>query len=273
MSSASLHAENSKLRKQVGELVLLLRKRDEEISVALETIKKLSKSKANPDFASNAKDKADLLLTKFREYGFSTTSVEHAFYDLESRADAELTPMASLHDEAVLDQLLTSTDACDKTAESQAPGKLTLGLYGDAQNTSFLGKPIKPVPRAQKYGLFGDEGVEVAREGFTDAPTLTTNSTLFGSSAEVKTGADSRAVASVVHEGAPLLYTEFISMLMRPENGDLVKSIKLFIASILGPNGNATPPVKATNQLGYIFYGAASRTADLSKGNHIYSFI
>lgn len=56
-----------------------------------------------------------------------------------------------------------------------------------------------------------------------------------------------------------LSYKDFLERLMLPDSADLVDFIRRFVGSILGPNGDGTPPppmVKGVSTVDYEFYGS-----------------
>ncbi|GMH55985.1 hypothetical protein TL16_g02033 [Triparma laevis f. inornata] len=53
-----------------------------------------------------------------------------------------------------------------------------------------------------------------------------------------------------------LTYKEFLERLMLPDSADLVDFIRRFVGSILGPNGDGTPPPKNAPSVDYEFYGS-----------------
>lgn len=250
---ADLQSENRKLRGQVTNLIASLQKRDEEIAVAHEKLVKLvsvTPSLTTPAIipvgmtatgdVSRAKD---LLMSKLGEFGFSSFKVENVLDGIQEARSAD---GMDLTVNEVLDRLLTSNDA------ALQPLRLKQGL----NQSSFLGRnqPRRANgPSASQYGLFGDEGDEPAAE-----PQKLQESKLFGG-VDIVSAEDVPRVKETrpgsMHEGKALEYNEFLGRLLRPENTALSQSIKLFVLSILGPYGNATPPQKSHASLEYQFYG------------------
>lgn len=250
MNLNDLQMENRKLRQQVNELMFHLRKRDEDLAVSTAKIVQLSAllpsdvgaeeegvadDDANSPDVSRAKD---LLKSKLGEFGFSAFNVETALDDINQSK-----PMENMD--------ITVNEVLDRLT---AEGAGILGLSEDKGfQSSFLGTKKKaPVtPKASKYGLFGED--QVADEKETESSKG--DDSLFSGVAAVDAKEKKRSGGGIPpEEGIVLSYNDFIARLMRPESADLVLQLKLFISSIIGPNGDCTPPAKQ-QVLEYRFYG------------------
>jgi hypothetical protein len=244
---------------QVVELIASLRKKDEEISVAYDKIAKLTGAAvAGPHITAPSFGTAkSLLLSKLGEFGFGDFALHSVLDDV---ADLRVANSTETGINEVLDRLLSNSDIRGSSPTNSEP----LGLSQGLEQSSFLGRQNATktgrtgLPSASKFGLFGDEA-ETSVEAHAASPRSTQlDSTLFGRvgavSAEDAKSKDSVRVGGV-HEGKSITYSDFMARLMRPENSSLVHHMKLFILSVLGPNGNATPPQKHQANLEYRFYG------------------
>ena len=259
-----LQAENRALRSKLEELTALLKSRDTELAAADDRIAALAAlvpeasrvPEAGP--AGDPSRAKDLLLSKLGEFGFSAFNVEHV---LENIQESRPVGAADVTVNDVLDRLLTTGAEGTKGA----PQGLGFGL----EQSSFLGRQNSSrrnpaLPSASKFGLFGDDGAAPPPTAASSAPgaaeadpQASKDSELFRNvaavSAESKEGGGARVGAAV--EGKAVPYNDFITRLMRPENADLIQHIRLFVSSVLGPNGDTTPPQKHQTNLEYQFYG------------------
>lgn len=292
MQLGELQGENRLLRKQVSALLARVRVRDEALALANEKLAraaamlpgkqaaqlglttsagpsspKLSSSsssnpaaEAPPGDGENTRGAKDLLLSKLGEFGFSAFTVENVLDDVQGSSNMEDVTVNE-----VLDRLLTGDDeAAGGGAGGGGGGGTTLGLdQGVMAQSSFLGRqgggPKRGnVPTASQFGLFGDDGVsENSTPSAAPAGGGTADSTLFARVGAVSAeGKEPSARPGAKEDGKAVSYNEFLTRLMRPESGDLVQHMKLFISSVLGPNGDATPPQKQQQaSLEYQFYG------------------
>lgn len=283
MHLSDLQAENRRLRQQVSELVAHLRTRDEELAAAGEKIARLAAVMpsgaraapvrlagglvAGPSSAGDAPRAKDLLQSKLGAYGFSAFNVEDVLGDIqESKPGLE---------NDGLDRLLMSN------GEGASGANTTLGLHGLA-GSSFLGRQNSArrglaLPKSSQFGLFGDDDVDGAANDATPDSPGTMPVVVLGGGADLdrQDSALFKSIGAVKEEdvvrpapkdgvrigesaeqaGKAILYNDFIERLQRPENKDLVRHIKLFVASVLGPNGDASPPLKHHTHLEYQFYG------------------
>ena len=66
---------------------------------------------------------------------------------------------------------------------------------------------------------------------------------------------DSAAAPRTPREAPPdIEYADFVQLLVLPESKNIVDNVRKFIQSVLGPNGDLTPPAKP-GAVDYIFYG------------------
>ena len=289
---SAVQSDNRRLKQRVTDLAARLLKRDQELAVANHKVTKLlallpegtevgtddltfpppgSSAGATANKAPAAPESAkDLLLSKLGEFGFETFNVEHVLTDIEGSngRDHETTV------NEVLDRLLTGGDLPSNGSNGDAgaapaggaQGLEPLGLGGGLEHqSSFLGRQTSLTRRggsalssAASFGLFGDdddandEKNGAGRSG--DAPGG--QAELFGKVAAVSAEPRSVGADKSALEGAAVTYNDFLAWLMRPESNDLVHHMKLYIGSILGPNGDGTAPSKQqVSTLPYRFYG------------------
>ena len=290
---SAVQSDNRRLKQRVTDLAARLLKRDQELAVANHKITKLlallpegtevgtedmalpvpgNGSGAAAEKAPAAPESAkDLLLSKLGEFGFESFNVEHVLSDIEGSngRDHETTV------NEVLDRLLTGGDApsngnsggtSSAAPAGSAPGLEPLGLGGGLEHqSSFLGRQTSLTRRgagalssAASFGLFGDdddaddEKNGAGRSG--DSPGG--QAELFGKVAAVSAEPRSGGGDKSASEGVAVTYNDFLARLMRPESNDLAHHMKLYIGSILGPNGDGTAPSKQqVATLPYRFYG------------------
>jgi len=263
MQLKDLQMENRKLRQQVNELMFHLRKRDEDLAVSTAKIAQLSallpasaitSSSAKGGNAGDVARAKDLLKSKLGEFGFSAFNVETALDDINQSKPIE-------NIDATVNQVL------DRLTSEGSLGGSILGLaeQNGLDQSSFLNKQKArkgpTPPKASQFGLFGEDDSETSAHTqpgtapTTDKrPTPSDDSLFKGVAAVSETRPSEPKVGGAADEGIVLSYNDFIGRLMRPESADLVHHMKLFISSILGPNGDATPPPKQ-QVLEYRFYG------------------
>ena len=163
--------------------------------------------------------------------------------------------------EEVLDRLLSSTDQT-APGPSASPSKAAApppqqGLFnsGELGRAAFLkNRPMQgPSASSNQFGLLGDaseaDGGGVGGGGAGGEG----KSGLFDKVAEV--GAEKPRPKQADFEGVAITYNDFIGRLMRPESKDLAKLVRTFISSILGPNGDGSPPGR-NQSVDYDFYGS-----------------
>jgi hypothetical protein len=247
MQLKDLQMENRKLRQQVNDLMYHLRKRDEDLAVSTSKIAQLAAllpsdvseniTGSNAAEAPDVSRAKDLLKSKLGEFGFSAFNVETALDDINQSKPIDNMDM-------------TVNEVLDRLTSEGVSSSGILGLSEDKvlNTSSFLGGGTKKpaiAPKASEFGLFGECEKTVKETSSKDSSTLFSGVAAVDSSEKKKTA---------VEEGKVLSYNDFIERLMRPESSDLVHQLKLFINSVLGPNGDGTPPAKQ-QALDYRFYG------------------
>ncbi|GMH80019.1 hypothetical protein TrST_g2824 [Triparma strigata] len=100
-------------------------------------------------------------------------------------------------------------------------------------------------PDADVSEVSNSRSSNLDKYGLNSDPTTETQSDLFSQPARQQQA-----------QKKDLTYKEFLERLMLPDSADLVDFIRRFVGSILGPNGDGTPPPKNAPSVDYEFYGS-----------------
>ena len=160
---------------------------------------------------------------------------------------------------------LSTSNATSNDYNRQRAGRSTnlaqFGLFADAAPTGDEDDTISGGISLEESGDPSSSTLPSSSLSSSESAQSTSSqrSDLFHGVKDVTSDSDAvdQSAATRAREGEPISYEDFIGRLMRPESADLVRHVRLYVSSVLGPNGNGTEP-KTKQQLAsleYRFYG------------------
>lgn len=228
-NNETLEIQNTKLKLQVANLVKEIRYKDQNIL-------NLQKEKA-------------LLVSELNKFKLSKASPAKGkgFESTKNNLNERLNILGYDSNNLFSDLLSDNTDEIGRLSEEYA------ALFGNADNVLLSKSTIS------ERTLVGSNLISttVERNSYditnndmlNQLSSATTNSLFDSNDSDVKKQVQKKELTEIPYE-------EFINKIALPECHEIVDLTRKYISSVLGPNGDVTPPAKNA-KIDYIFYGTA----------------
>lgn len=228
-NNETLEIQNTKLKLQVANLVKEIRYKDQNIL-------NLQKEKA-------------LLVSELNKFKLSKASPAKGkgFESTKNNLNERLNILGYDSNNLFSDLLSDNTDEIGRLSEEYA------ALFGNADNVLLSKSTIS------ERTLVGSNLISttVERNSYditnndmlNQLSSATTNNLFDSNDSDVKKQVQKKELTEIPYE-------EFINKIALPECHEIVDLTRKYISSVLGPNGDVTPPAKNA-KIDYIFYGTA----------------